>query len=220
MNPRNFFSDGPRDFRDGDPSSRHGHGGHEHPGQRERRGPGGHGRGFGPGFGFGSGFGGGAGFGPGFGGPGFGRGGGRARRGDVRAALLSLLSETSSNGYGLIKAIAEKTNGSWRPSPGSVYPTLQQLVDEGLIIAVGEGRGTEYQLTDAGGTYVRDHADELAAAWEATPGASDADRAFMENVGKLMAAVHQFRGATPEQRAAASAKLDETRRALYLILAD
>ncbi|PPG63462.1 PadR family transcriptional regulator [Rathayibacter sp. AY1C7] len=198
MNSRTFFSDDRRDSCDGDHSSRH-----EHPGRGQRRGPGGHGRGFGPGFG----------------GP-FGRGGGRARRGDVRAALLSLLSEKSSNGYGLIKAIAEKTNGSWRPSPGSVYPTLQQLVDEGLITAVGEGRGTEYQLTDAGGTYVREHADELDAAWEATPGASDADRAFMENVGKLMGVVQQFRGATEAQRAAASAKLDETRRALYLILAD
>ncbi|MBF4463262.1 MULTISPECIES: PadR family transcriptional regulator [unclassified Rathayibacter] len=204
MNPTTFFSD---DHDSSSPRERGGRGyGHDH-----RRGPGGHGRGFGPGFGFGPGL--------GFGGP-FGRGGGRARRGDVRAALLSLLAETSSNGYGLIKAIAEKTNGSWRPSPGSVYPTLQQLVDEGLITAVGEGRGTEYQLTDAGGTYVREHADELAAAWEATPGASDADRAFIENIGKLMGVVQQFRGASEAQRAAASAKLEETRRALYLILAD
>ncbi|ROQ04211.1 PadR family transcriptional regulator [Rathayibacter sp. PhB93] len=217
MNTRNSFHDHSDRFDRSHGDHDHGHGGHDQPGRRERRGPGGHGRGFGPGFGFGAGFGG---FGPGFGGPGFGRGGGRARRGDVRAALLSLLAEKSSNGYGLIKAIAEKTNGSWRPSPGSVYPTLQQLVDEGLITAVGEGRGTEYQLTDAGGTYVREHADELAAAWEATPGASDADREFVENIGKLMGVVQQFRGASEAQRAAASAKLDETRRALYLILAD
>ena len=91
------------------------------------------GRGRGHGFG---------GFGPGFG-PGFGRGfegRGRASKGDVRSAILSLLSEGSSNGYGLIKAIAEKTGGAWRPSPGSVYPTLQQLVDEELIEATGFGR--------------------------------------------------------------------------------
>ena len=214
MHPRNFSPDHDSSRHDGAHHDGSGRSGHDHPGRRERRGPGGHGRGFGPGFGSGPGFG----FGPGFGGPG--RGGGRARRGDVRAALLSLLAETTSNGYGLIKAIAEKTGDAWRPSPGSVYPTLQQLVDEGLITAVGEGRGTEYQLTDAGGTYVREHADELAAAWEATPGASDSARAFMENVGKLMGVIQQFRGATDAQRAAASEKLDEARRALYLILAD
>ncbi|ALS57535.1 PadR family transcriptional regulator [Rathayibacter toxicus] len=174
-----------------DHSGHHGHG---------RRGPGGNG------------------FGPGFGGS-FGRGG-RARRGDIRAALLSLLSENTANGYGLIKAIAEKTNGAWRPSSGSVYPTLQQLVDEGLITSVGEGRGTDYQLTDAGDAYIHKHADEITAAWEATPGASDADRAFLENVGKLMGVVQQFRGATEAQRAAASTQLEETRRALYRILAD
>ena len=97
------------------------------------RGPGGHGRGGrgGPGFG---------GFGPGFG-P---RGPQRASRGDVRSAILSLLSEAPSNGYGLIKAIAERTNGVWRPSPGSVYPTLQQLVDEELIVSRGDGRKTEF----------------------------------------------------------------------------
>src|SRR3954462_9137127 len=100
----------------------------------------------GPGFGadFGADFG--RGFGRGFG-P---RGGGRAGRGDIRAAILSLLGESPSNGYGLIKAIPEKPNGAWRRSPGSVYPTLQQLVDEELISSVGEGRRTEFELTDAG----------------------------------------------------------------------
>lgn len=182
-----------------------------------RRGPGGHGRGFGPGFGgFGPGVGG-----PGFGGPGFGPRGGRARRGDVRSAILSLLAENPSNGYGLIKAIAEKTSGAWKPSPGSVYPTLQQLVDEELIVATGEGRRTEFELTDAGRAYVTEHADEMAAAWEATPGHSEGHAAFFESVGKLMGVVQQFRhAATDAQRAAAVEKLDEARRALYLILAD
>jgi len=179
-------------------------------------GPGGHGgdRGFGPG---------GAGFGPGgFGPGGFGpRGRGRAGRGDVRAAILSLLADAPSNGYGLIKAITERTGGVWRPSPGSVYPTLQQLVDEELIASTGEGRRTEFELTDAGKAYVAEHADELAAAWEATPGRSATDRAFHESAGKLMGVVHQFRlGATEAQRTAAIEKMDEARRALYLILAD
>ncbi|MCU1508483.1 MAG: PadR family transcriptional regulator [Glaciihabitans sp.] len=171
-----------------------------------------------PGFGHGPG---GHGFGGDFG-RGFGpRGGGRAGRGDIRAAILSLLGEAPSNGYGLIKAIAEKTNGAWRPSPGSVYPTLQQLVDEELITTTGEGRRTEFELTDAGKAYLVEHETEMKQAWAATPGRSEADAAFHESVGKLMGVVHQFRiGTTDAQRTAAVEKLDEARRALYLILAD
>src|SRR5437588_6074187 len=66
------------------------------------------------------------------GGPGWGphrRGRGRARRGDVRLALLRLLAEEPRNGYQLMQAIEERSEGFWRPSPGSVYPTLAQLED-------------------------------------------------------------------------------------------
>ncbi|MGV0798899.1 PadR family transcriptional regulator, partial [Mycolicibacterium elephantis] len=85
------------------------------------------------------------GFGPGWRGPAFGfgfgpgprggrRGGrGRGRRGDVRAAILKLLVERPMHGYEMIQEIAERSQNLWRPSPGSVYPTLQLLVDEGLI---------------------------------------------------------------------------------------
>jgi len=160
------------------------------------------------------------GFGPGFGqrGP---RGQRRANRGDVRAAILSLLETGPSNGYGLIKAIAEKSGGAWRPSPGSVYPTLQQLVDEELIEATGDGRSTEYELSGTGRAYVTEHADELAQAWESNPAPSGVDAEFFQSVGKLMGVVGQFRhSATEAQRTAAIEKLDEARRALYLILAD
>ncbi|UFS59259.1 PadR family transcriptional regulator [Subtercola endophyticus] len=212
----------------GSDSQHEGHGrpnGHS-PADRAFRGPHGHDgfRGFGPGAGFGAagfGPGAGAGFGGGFG-PGFGpRGPRRAGKGDIRSAILSLLGDGSSNGYGLIKAIAERTGGTWRPSPGSVYPTLQQLVDEELIVATGDGRRTEFELTDAGKAYLTEHADEITKAWEATPGRSQSDTAFIESVGKLMGVVHQFRSAaTDAQRTAAAEKLDEARRALYLILAD
>ena len=101
----------------------------------------------------------------GFFGPGRSHGGpGRARKGDVRAVILSLLSEGPSNGYGLIKAIAAKTGGMWRPSPGSVYPTLQQLVDEGLIQSTGSGPRTEFELTDEGRAHVEEHKEHLASA--------------------------------------------------------
>lgn len=227
---------------------RHPHPHHPHEAMHHHGGPRGPRHGFGPvgpggfgpggpgdftpggsgGFGFGPGFGG-HGFGPGRGGPGghgfppgFGpRGGRRASRGDVRAMILSLLSEQPLTGYGIIQAAAAKTNGVWKPSPGSVYPTLQQLVDEELVEQAGEGKRTEYALTEAGRAYVADHAEELTKAWEAAPGRSEATEAFMESVGKFMGVLHQFRAAaTDEQRAQAAAKIDEARKALYLILAE
>ena len=151
-----------------------------------------------------------------------GRGRGRAGRGDIRAVILSLLADGPSNGYGLIKTIAERSGGTWRPSPGSVYPTLQQLVDEELIEASGEGRRTEYVLTASGRSYVAENADELAKAWESgVPQRTDAELAFQQSVGKLMGVVGQFHHAASDaQRTAAVEKLDEARRALYLILAD
>ncbi|MET0991001.1 MAG: PadR family transcriptional regulator [Lacisediminihabitans sp.] len=188
-------------------SARFHHGGRVH--DHLHDGPGGFGAGF-PGFG--------AGFGPGGFGP---RGSRRAGKGDIRSVILSLLAEGPSNGYGLIKAIAEKTDGAWRPSPGSVYPTLQQLVDEDLIVSIGEGRKTEFELTDAGRAYVEEHKEEFDQAWDATPSRTAEAAALWESVGKLMGVVGQFRhGATDAQRKAAAEKLDETRRALYLILAD
>jgi DNA-binding PadR family transcriptional regulator len=158
-------------------------------------------------------------FGPGFG---RGRGRGRAGRGDIRAVILSVLSDGPSNGYNVIKTIAERSGGVWRPSPGSVYPTLQQLVDEDLIEAVGEGRRSEYALTEAGQAYVKENADELTRAWESgAPKRSEQELAFQQSVGKLMGVVGQFHHAASDaQRAAAVEKLDEVRRALYLILAD
>ncbi|BDZ51867.1 hypothetical protein GCM10025867_41080 [Frondihabitans sucicola] len=205
---------------------------HDQP-QRGEFGPFGRGRGFGPGFGpgmgrgagrGGAGFGGG--FGPGFGagfGPGMGRGGrGRARKGDVRLAILSLLGEEAANGYGLMKTIAERTDGTWRPSPGSVYPTLQQLVDEGLIAAAGEGRQSTFELTEAGTTYVAAHADEIAKAWSDAEAPIDPRHdEFIGSAVKLAGVIKQFAfDATPEQRKLATAKVDELRRALYTILAD
>src|ERR1700738_4320682 len=137
----------------GDPRDpREGHRGHVHARMRTRGGPGPGPWGPGPGgpgpFGFevrgGP-------FGPKFRGRAGGRGP-RVRRGDVRAAILDLLSEGQSwNGYQIIQEIGERTQGVWRPSAGSVYPALQQLEDEGLIQAeAGEGRRGDYPLTELG----------------------------------------------------------------------
>src|SRR5262245_40918341 len=103
-----------------------------------RRG-GGRGRGVGGMFGFGGGFP----FGgfPWGGGP---RRGPRAKRGDIRAAILALLAETPRNGYQIMQELEQRSRGMWRPSPGSVYPALQQLEDEGLVQAREEGTGRVY----------------------------------------------------------------------------
>src|SRR5262245_7705757 len=79
-----------------------------------------------------------------------GRGRGRMRRGDVRTALLIALLDGPAHGYELIQALEEKTGGRWRPSPGSVYPTLQQLADEGMVTASDEDGKRTFALTDAG----------------------------------------------------------------------
>jgi DNA-binding PadR family transcriptional regulator len=145
----------------------------------------------------------------------------RKRRGDVRIAILSLLGEAPRNGYGLIKEITDRSGGTWHPSPGSVYPTLQQLVDEELIEATGEGTRTDFQLTEAGTEWIRSHADELAEVWQSTDARIHADAGLHESIAKLMGAIHQLRFAgSDDQRARAIEKLDETRRALYAILAD
>ena len=185
-------------------------------------GPGfGPGREFGPGpgreFGPGRGFGGGRhGFGREFGRGG--REGGRARRGDVRSAILGLLAEGPSNGYGLIKAIAEKTDGAWKPSPGSVYPTLSQLVDEGLVAKEDGPRGA-YSLTDEGTAHVTEHREAIDAALDsAREGGSGSE--LRDAARKLMGSLQQFRGASAEQQSRAKEKVDQLRRELYGILAE
>ena len=161
---------------------------------------------------------GGHGFGPPFG-PGFGRGP-RARRGDVRAALLVLLAEEPRNGYGLMQEIERRSGGAWRPSPGSVYPALQQLEDEGLVRAVESGGRKEFELTDEGRAYVADNADELGTPWEEVAGGSEHVAELRTLVFGVGAAVMQVvQAGTEAQIAEASRVLEETRRALYRVLA-
>ncbi len=208
------YPSAPRGHRFGDPQEWVEHLSQARRGFGGPRGPHGHG-GFGPG-----GFGGPRG---GFPGPWgqFGPGAGpRARRGDVRSAILGLLAEAPSNGYGLIKAIAEKTEGAWQPSPGSVYPTLAQLVDEGLI-AQGEGTRAQYSLTDSGREYVGAHTAEIDAAFANATGGPRGGDELMKSVGKLMGIAGQFAmTATPDQRTRAAEKVDELRRELYRILGE
>jgi Transcriptional regulator PadR-like family len=129
--------------------------GHGHGGPRDR-GDVGFEPGFGPGPGFGPTFG--RGYGPGFG-PGPGRR--RAARGNVRNAVLALLSEEPLHGYAVIGLLAERSGGLWRPSPGSVYPVLAQLEDDGLVSADESSGRKVFALTETGRAYVEEHAAEL-----------------------------------------------------------
>ena len=89
----------------------------------------------------------------------------KVRRGDVRAAILDMLKDEPMNGYQLISQIEERSGGAWKPSPGSVYPTIQLLHDEGLLETDDESGRKSLRLTAQGATHVTEHAEELAAVW-------------------------------------------------------
>jgi DNA-binding PadR family transcriptional regulator len=197
----------------------HGHGhhgpGHEGRGGFERGGFEGRRAAFGP-------------FGPGFGGPGpwggrGGRGGGprgRARRGDVRASILALLKDRPMHGYEMIQEIAERSGGAWKPSPGSVYPTLQLLEDEGLITSATEGGKKLFSLTDAGRTAAEEGPDApweepgRGVDWEAMNEIRQAGFGLMEAFGQV------WKTGTKGQREKALSVINDARKKLYLILAD
>jgi DNA-binding PadR family transcriptional regulator len=149
----------------------------------------------------------------------------KVRRGDVRAAILDVLSVEPMNGYQIINRIAERTGGAWKPSPGSVYPTVQQLEDEGLVEDISTGGRRLSGLTEAGRTYVEEHPDELAATWrpfdEDADQNDDATRDLKPAVGQVMGAVWQLvTSGTQAQQAEAAKILADTRRKLYGLLAD
>ncbi|HEY0636799.1 MAG TPA: PadR family transcriptional regulator [Pseudonocardiaceae bacterium] len=148
----------------------------------------------------------------------------RARKGDVRAAALALLAEQPLNGYQIIQEIKQRSDGLWKPSSGSVYPALQQLEDEGLIVA-GEHEGRRaFSLTDAGRAYVAENPEELAAPFEAVSADTSAMDAMLElrtTVGRTMGAFMQVCQAGDErQRQRALRVMEDARKALYRILAE
>jgi DNA-binding PadR family transcriptional regulator len=153
-------------------------------------------------------------------GGGRGRGPRRRRRGDVRAALLMLLAEEPMNGYQLMQTIEERSGGRWRPSPGSVYPTLSQLEDEGLIRAV-ERDGTKlFEITDQGRERLSESKTDPAPwAEEDDPDAPDLHRmaSLIIQIGKAAWQVGQE--GDERQTEQAYQLLAETRRSLYRILA-
>jgi DNA-binding PadR family transcriptional regulator len=178
-------------FMTGERPGRHGH-------RRSRRGMHGHG---------------------GFGGPlGPGR---RAGRGDIRAAILTLLAEEPMHGYQIIQVISERSGGNWTPSPGSVYPTLQQLEDEGLIEpAASESGRRVFALTDAGKE--AQTADTTPAPWEEAVEEADNDLVELRNlVQQVVAATRQVAQAgTQAQIKGAQDVLRTARKGIYKLLAE
>ncbi len=144
----------------------------------------------------------------------------RVRRGDVRTAVLSLLNEEPRNGYQMIEEICRRSGGIWRPSPGSVYPALQQLEDEGLVQGEESGGSRTYRLTDDG----RRHADERSGEepWAEVARSLPEDRHELRLIwGQLGEAfVHLTHVANDRQVAETKRLLKDTRRQIFKILAE
>lgn len=155
----------------------------------------------------------------GWGGPGRGP---RARRGDVRIAILALLAEGPLNGYQVIQTLAERTDGLWKPSPGAVYPALAQLEDEGLVEQYDNEGQRAFRLTDAGKQAAQ---DVPTKPWDAVkdefaPRFSDQVKGLWSEFTNLtMAAQAVTRSGSPDLQRQAAEILADARRKLYSLLA-
>ena len=140
----------------------------------------------------------------------------------MRAAILALLREGPRNGYQIMSEIEERSGGAWRPSPGAVYPALQQLADEGLIEAEESGGRRTFSLTDEGRRYIEENPDMARAAWESMaqhePG--EMPGLFVQAARLGGSIVQMAHAGTPEQVHTAEQLLEQTRRKLYQILAE
>jgi DNA-binding PadR family transcriptional regulator len=138
----------------------------------------------------------------------------------VRASILALLKDRPMHGYEMIREIAERSGGAWRPSPGSVYPTLQLLEDEGLIVSESEGGKKLFTLSDTGraeaeaGPEAPWEEPGRGVDWEALSEVRQAGFGLFEAFGQV------WKTGDAEQRQKALAVVNEARKKLYLILAD
>ena len=159
-------------------------------------------------------------FGPGgFSGAFFGRGP-KVGRGDVRAAILGLLAEEPMHGYQIIQELTERSGGMWRPSPGSIYPTLQQLEDEGLVRAGDSDGKRVFHLTDAGRKEAARRAEGGAPPWAMWDDGSPLAELRDVGIGVAAAVVQVAQAGNDVQIARAREILQETRKRLYGLLAE
>jgi DNA-binding PadR family transcriptional regulator len=140
------------------------------------------------------------------------------RRGDIRRAILSTLGEEPAHGYEVMRRLEAQSGGVWRPSPGSVYPTLQMLEDEGLVRSEERDGTRVYELTEAGRTEAEAGGRAGEPTWER--GDTTGVRALREATFGAMAAARQVSATgSAEQIERATAVLDGARRELYRMLA-
>jgi DNA-binding PadR family transcriptional regulator len=148
-------------------------------------------------------------------------GGRRRRRGDVRGDVLSALLEGPAHGYEVIRRLEERSGGYWRPSPGSVYPTLQLLEDAGLVRATEQDGRRTYELTDEGRTEAEQRAASGAPSGPGEDPELDGALGLRDSVGQLFMAARQVASAgNPDQIERATAAIRQSRQALYRILAE
>jgi DNA-binding PadR family transcriptional regulator len=136
--------------------------------------------------------------------------------------VLLLLAETPRNGYQIIQELGERSRGVWKPSPGSVYPVLQQLEDEGLVVSTTADVGRMYRITEAGSAYVEEHRTDMGVPWEeAANTMSPPAMEFAQLIPQFLGAVKQvMRAGDDHQIAQAVTVLHDARRSLYRILAE
>lgn len=125
------------------------------------------------------------------------------------------------HGYEMLQELSERTNELWRPSPGSLYPALQLLEDQGLVRSVDDDGRRRYELTDDGRAELSTRPDG-PAPWEAmVRDADQADLSLRSTLRQVAVAVNQVAEAgSPAQKARAEALLNELRRQVYLLLAE
>jgi len=147
----------------------------------------------------------------------------RMRRGEIRTVLLGALTDGPGHGYDVMQRLEEKTGGAWRPSPGSVYPTLQLLEDEGLVRSTERDGKRVYELTDAGRAEAASRVEEAGGfPWEFDGGpTAKRGREFGQSIKGVVVAFRQVAAAgDADQVDRAIAILNDTRKQLYAILAE
>lgn len=135
-------------------------------------------------------------------------------------AVLAVLNEQPMHGYQIMGELEERSGGAWQPSPGSIYPTLQQLADEGLIVSDSlEGKNV-FSLTEDGATAVA--ANEDPPPWERFTSEGGLPYADLKrSVFQLGAAVRQVAATGSQQQAEAAAEIvNNARKAVYRLLAE
>lgn len=147
------------------------------------------------------------------------RAGSRMGRGDVRASILVLLAERPMHGYQVIREIEDRTGGRWKPSAGSVYPTLQLLADEGLVAATTAEDRKVYSLTEAGEEAAAGAAG--SAPWESSESPAGGHASAIPKAGfeLAQAAAQAARSGSADQQRLVVEALDAARRRIYSILA-